>query len=88
MNSMKNENMQIQNHQTYTGLINNSVPSRKENIISYTFGYNRNLFSYYGLDFNSGIQGNLYSISDFLKSFYGNNIFSFQLYIEIRPSII
>lgn len=65
-----------------------SANPQKENITSYTFGYNRNLFSYCGMDFNSGIQGTLYSISDFLKNFYGNNIFSFQVYIEIHPSIL
>lgn len=62
--------------------------SQKENIGTYTFGYNRKLFSYCGIDFNTGIQGTLYSISEYLNNFYGNNIFSFQLYIEIHPSIL
>jgi len=57
--------------------------SKKELIAAYTLGYKRKLFSYYGVDFNAGAQGTIYSFDKGLTPYYGSSPASYQFYISL-----
>lgn len=62
-------------------------PEHLEEVMVYSLGYKRKIFSAIGIDFNVGLQGSLYSQSDLLKKYYGDP-YSIQFYFGINPSLM
>jgi hypothetical protein len=57
------------------------------NIHAFTAGYNRNLASFNNIDLNAGTQFTVHGVDKDLQGLYGKTPVSFQLYLQLRPSL-
>ncbi|OFY87434.1 MAG: hypothetical protein A3F72_04160 [Bacteroidetes bacterium RIFCSPLOWO2_12_FULL_35_15] len=58
------------------------------NIQAFTLGFNKILFTRFKTDLSLGIQGTINFPDTNLKTFYGNNPFSAEIYLRIAPSAV
>ena len=67
--------------------LDNGFPDERFNINAFTAGYNRQLISFNNIDLNAGTQFTIYGVDENLQSLYGNMPVSFQVYLQLRPSL-
>ena len=52
-----------------------------------TAGYNRQLLNFSAIDLNAGTQLTIYGVDSALQKLYGKTPLSFQVYLQLRPSL-
>jgi hypothetical protein len=62
-------------------------PHKNFNVHAITTGYNRQLANLKGIDLTAGTQFTLYGVDKTLQPLYGKMPVSFQLYLQLRPSL-
>ena len=67
--------------------LDESFPHRNFAIHNHGGGYNRRIASFRQIDLLTGTQISVYAADRTLQSLYGKNPLSFQIYLQLRPSI-
>ena len=57
------------------------------NVHALTAGYNRQLIKFRNIELNAGSQFTVYGVDKGLRSLYGKTPVSFQVYLQLRPSL-
>ena len=76
----------IQKSKEELGLDNN-YPEINFNIHALTAGYNRQLVNFNSIDLIAGTQFTLYGVDKDLHTLYGKTPVSFEIYLQLRPSL-
>ena len=64
-----------------------SYAHKNFNVHAFTAGYNRQLIGFKNVDLNAGTQFTVYGVDKDLQSLYGKTPVSFQVYLQLRPSL-
>ena len=67
--------------------LDNGFPDKKFNVHAFTAGYNRQLLSFRNINLNTGSQFTVYGVDKNLQTLYGKMPISFQVYLQLRPSL-
>ncbi|HEX6846321.1 MAG TPA: hypothetical protein VF144_05060 [Chitinophagaceae bacterium] len=67
--------------------LGDSYPHINFNVHAFTAGYNRQLFSFNSINLNAGTQFTVHGVDKNLQSLYGKTPVSFQVYLQLRPSL-
>ena len=67
--------------------LDSGFPDEKFNVHAFTAGYNRQLVSFNNIDLNAGTQFTVYGVDENLQSLYGKTPVSFQVFLQLRPSL-